>query len=208
MTSYPQRVAENVLPLSVSGELSEALKEWYFTERTEDHEVATESCELCDQEQLRYHFEIENKNTRKRLWVGSSCILRFNVAVYENGLVLDKKSAERKLNKHIAKMRLDACINSLNALAKKEQNPILDSALSYYQKNKCLTPKFAFVVFWRLDSQKFDYHPSFFKISLKRDSHKRDLANMPTDRVHLIWKALSPNQRKMAIKLGHTEPST
>ncbi len=208
MTSYPQRVAENVLPLSVSGELSEALKEWYFTERTEDHEVATESCELCDQEQLRYHFEIENKNTRKRLWVGSSCILRFNVAVYDNGLLLDKKSAEKKLNKHIAKMRLDACINSLKVLANKEQNPILDSALSYYQKNKCLTPKFAFVVFWRLDSQQIDYHPSFFKISLKRDSHKRDLAHMPKDRVHLIWKALSPSQRKIAIKLGHTEPST
>ncbi|MBF4370923.1 hypothetical protein EAY04_23330, partial [Vibrio anguillarum] len=125
MTLYPQRVAENVLPLSISGELSEALKEWYFTERTEDHEVATESCGLCDQEQLRYHFEIENKNTRKRLWVGSSCILRFNVAVFENGLVLDKKSAEKKLNKHIEKMRLDSCITSLKALAEKENNPIL-----------------------------------------------------------------------------------
>ncbi|ASG01802.1 hypothetical protein [Vibrio anguillarum] len=208
MTLYPQRVAENVLPLSISGELSEALKEWYFTERTEDHEVATESCELCDQEQLRYHFEIENKSTRKRLWVGSSCILRFNVAVFENGQVLDKKSAEKKLNQHIAQMRLDACIASLKALAEKEHNTILDNALNYYQKNKCLTPKFAFVVFWRLDTQKIDFHPSFFKISLKRDSHKKDLANMHIDRVHLIWKALSSSQRKMAIKFGHTEPST
>lgn len=208
MTSYPLRVAENVLPLSVSNEVSEALKEWYFTERTEDHVVATESCELCDQEQLRYHFEIKNNNTLKRLWVGSSCILRFNVAVLENGLVLDKKSAEKKLNMHISKMRLDACVNSLQALAKKEQNPILDNALSYYQKNKCLTPKFAFVVFWRLDFHKIDFHPSFFKINLKRDNHKMDLANMPTDRVHLFWKALSPSQRKMAIKFGHTEPIT
>ncbi len=32
MTLYPQRVAENLLPLSISGELFEALKEWYFTE--------------------------------------------------------------------------------------------------------------------------------------------------------------------------------
>ncbi|MBF4400950.1 hypothetical protein, partial [Vibrio anguillarum] len=98
--------------------------------------------------------------------MGSSCILRFNVAVFENGLVLDKKSAEKKLNKHIEKMRLDSCITSLKALAEKENNPILVNALDYYQKNKCLTPKFAFVVFWRLDSQKIDYHPSFFKISL------------------------------------------
>ena len=58
MSSYPQRVADNILPLSISGELSQAFKEWSFTE---GHEDVIENCQLCNQEQLRYHFEIKNE---------------------------------------------------------------------------------------------------------------------------------------------------
>ena len=77
MSTYPKRVADNILPLSISGELSEVFKEWFFTEITEDHEDIIENCQLCNQEQLRYHFEIKNKYTQETLMVGSSCILKF-----------------------------------------------------------------------------------------------------------------------------------
>jgi hypothetical protein len=206
MSTYPQRVAENILPLSIAGALPEAFREWYFTERTEDHEQANENCELCNQEKLRYHFEIKNRNTKGHLWVGSSCILRFKVAVFENGQLLDEKETEKKLNTLINKMRLESCIKALENVSEKENNKILKNALAYYLKNKYLTPKFAFVVFWRLKANKIDHHPSFFKVSLRRDSYKNDLEIMPLERVHLIWPALSSSQRKIAIKYGHCAP--
>ncbi len=206
MSTYPQRVANNILPLSIAGSLPEVFKEWFFTEKTKDHEQAIEDCELCDQEQLRYHFEIENRDTKKRLWIGSSCILKFKVAVFENGRLLDEKRTEKKLNALMKKMRLESCIKALEKLSASESNDILKNALDYYSKNKYLTPKFAFVVFWRLKVNKIDHHPTFFKVSLKRDSFKQDLAQMPTDRVHMIWPALSSSQRKIAIKFGHEAP--
>lgn len=52
MSTYPQRVADNILPLSLAGTLPEAFKEWYFIENIEGHEIAEEDCKLCDQEQL------------------------------------------------------------------------------------------------------------------------------------------------------------
>ncbi len=55
MSTYPQRVADNILPFSLSGTLPDAFKEWYFTENIEDHGKPIEDCELCNQEQLRYH---------------------------------------------------------------------------------------------------------------------------------------------------------
>lgn len=208
MSTYPQRIADNILPLSLAGSLPEAFKEWYFTENVEDHEIATEDCELCDQEQLRYHFEIKNRHTDHRLWVGSSCILKFQVQVFESGVLLDAKSSEKKLNKIKQKMRLDSCIKALRALAASENNDILSNALDFYLKNKYLTPKFAFVVFWRLSSNKIDHSPSFFKVSLKKDKYKRDLASMPTDRIQMIWPALSSSQRKVAIGYGHSAPES
>ena len=208
MSTYPQRVADNILPLSLTGTLPEAFKEWYFTENMEDHEIAGEDCELCDQEQLRYHFEIKNRHTNHRLWVGSSCILKFQVQVFDNGALLDAKGSAKKLETLKRKMRLESCIKALRKLAASEDNDILSSALDFYLKNKYLTPKFAFVVFWRLNSNKIDYSPSFFKVSLKKDKYKRDLAQMPLDRVHMIWPALSSSQRKLAISFGHSAPGS
>jgi len=209
MSTYPQRVADNIIPLSISGTLPEAFKEWYFTDNIEDHEIANEDCKLCNKEQLRYHFEIKNRNTNHHLWVGSSCILKFQVQVFDNGNLLDAQGSKKKLNELKQKMRLDSCINSLKKLAASENDSnILSNALKFYLKNKCLTPKFSFVVFWRLSSNKIDHCPSFFKVSLKKEQYKSDFAKMPLDRVHLIWPALSSSQRKLAISYGHVAPKT
>jgi hypothetical protein len=206
MSTFPQRVRDNILPLSVGETLPKAFEEWSFTEATEDHGHPTETCQLCEQEALRYQFEIKNALTTKTLWVGSQCILKFGVSVFEGGQKLTGVQAKKKLNRLMEQMRLESCIRALENLANTENNDILKSALQYYQKNKYLTPKFAFVVLWRLGKHKIDHSPSFFKINLKRSKYQDDLQNMPFSHVHTIWPALSSSQRQMAIKMGHTTP--
>lgn len=204
--SYPQRVSENILHLSIGDTLPKAFEEWYFTGNVEDHEAPDETCELCGQEGLRYHFQIENKYNQNTLWVGSHCILQFDLAVYEGERRLTPDEAKKTLDKLTEMMRLESCIRALERLAKAETNPILSNALEYYRKNKKLTPKFAFVVFWKLRDHRIDHSPSFFKIDLKKHRYQEDLENMPTARVHMFWKALSANQRTMAIEMGHQAP--
>lgn len=206
MSTYPQRVRENILPLSVAQSLPDAFLEWRFTERTIDHEEAIETCELCEQEQLRYHFEIGNQENGNLLLIGSQCILRFNVAVYDNGIRLSDAGVKRKLNKLIKQMHMQACIAQLQRLAEAENNEILRNALSFYSGHGYLTPKFAFVVLWRLQENKIDHNPSFFKVSLIKDRYKRDLKEMQLSRVHAIWPALTSSQRKLAMAYGHTAP--
>lgn len=207
MRNYPQRVRDNILPLSVGATLPEAFEEWSFTERTIDHEQPTDTCQLCEHEELRYHFEIKNALTNKVLWVGSQCILKFNLSVFEQGRRLSADDAKKKLERLMQQMRLQSCINALEKLAEAEGNDILSNALAFYKKNKYLTPKFAFVVLWRLQSNKIDHSPSFFKINLQKDKYQRDLREMPLSRVHVIWPALSSAQRKKAIAMGHQAPN-
>lgn len=102
---------------------------------------------------------------------------------------------------------MDSCLKALGSLTESEESDILSNALSFYAKNKYLTPKFAFVVFWRFAEHKIDHSSSFFKISLKKHKYQQDLADMPTDRVHLIWPALSKHQRKLAVSYGHRPPN-
>jgi hypothetical protein len=128
MHSYPQRVRDAILPLSVGDTLPKAFGEWYFTGATEDHDEPCETCELCGQEGLRYHFEICNEYTRHTLQVGSHCILQFNVAVFEDGKKLSPREAKKKLDK-LTQMRLESCIKALERLAHTESSNILRSAL-------------------------------------------------------------------------------
>lgn len=186
--------------------MPEAFEEWSFTERTEDHEQPIETCQLCEQEDLRYHFEIRNSLTKKTLWVGSQCILKFGLSVFESGLRLSEGDAKKKLDRLMQKMRLESCIRALEKLATAEKSEILSNALEYYKKNKYLSPKFAFVVLWRLQSNKVDHSPSFFKVNLKRGKYQRDLQDMKLSHVHVIWPALSSSQRDMAIRMGHSAP--
>lgn len=207
MQTYPQRVRENILPLSLAGNLPEAFSEWYFTGHTEDFHTPTEICELCDHDDLRYHFEIRNQFTGHSLNVGSQCILRFEVPVYAtDGSILSAADAQKLLNQCVKKMRLGACISALEQLARQENNQILVNALEYYRRNKKLTPKQAFVVFWKLRDHQIDHHPSFFSISLKRKRYVEDLRSMPTSRVHFFWHALTSPQRAKAEELGHKPP--
>lgn len=207
MNTYPQRVRDNILPLSVGDTLPKAFEEWSFTENTEDHEQPVETCQLCEQEALRYQFEIQNALTKRTLWVGSQCILKFGISVFEDGQKLTEDQAKKKLDRLVQKMRLESCIRALEKLAAAENNEILKSALLYYRKNKYLSPKFAFVVLWRLQVQKIDHSPSFFKINLKRAKYQQDLKSMRISNVHTIWPALSSSQRQMALDMGHTAPS-
>ncbi|NAT15223.1 hypothetical protein CU666_12680 [Pseudomonas syringae pv. actinidifoliorum] len=204
--SFPQRVRDNILPRSVGGTLPEAFEEWSFTDIVKDHEQATEVCELCEKESLRYHFEIKNVLTDHILWVGSQCILKFGLSVFEEGQVLTLVKAKKKLNRLTQQMQGESCIRALERLAKADTRAMLSNALSYYQNNKFLSPKYAFVVLWKLKENNIDHSPSFFKIDLKSSKHRNDLQEMPRRNFHTIWPALSSSQRELGIRLGHTAP--
>jgi hypothetical protein len=124
----------------------------------------------------------------------------------EKGRRLSPAEAKRHLTKLTQQMQLESCIRTLEQLAAKEKNPILSGALDYYRKNKKLTPKYAAVVFWKLQAFNIDHHPSFFQIELRRAQHINDLKQMPTARVHRFWTALTTAQRRKAVELGHTSP--
>jgi hypothetical protein len=182
----------------------EALKEWLFTETVVDHEKPVATCELCSKEGLRYQFEIRNQHNQNLLLVGSECIQRFGISVYEDGIRLDRRGARRKLNNLMRKMRYDSSMKALECVAEKESaNAILYNALKYYREHGYLTPKFAFVVFWKLKKHKIDHIPQFFKVRLKRNKDKADLRAMPKSHVHMLWPALSRDQRRLAVSFGH-----
>ena len=206
MQFYTQRVRDSILPLSVGDSLPKAFEEWSVTENVVDHEKPEEMCELCGQESLRYHFEIRNSLNGNRLWIGSQCILKFDLSVFEDGRVLSAADAKRKIQRMLEGMQQEACIRALEKVATVENNEILANAIQFFRKRKYLTPRLGFVVLWRLTKNRIEHNPSFFKIDLKHDRYKVQLREMDESRVHILWPALSSSQREMAERFGHHPP--
>ncbi|WP_210173777.1 hypothetical protein [Rhizobium sp. 9140] len=129
-----------------------------------------------------------NRQTGNRLDVGSECILKFQVAIFDKGRELTAGEARKALFERVRQMRLESCLRALERLASAESNDILSSALKYYKLHKALTPKFANVVFWRLQANAIDHDPSFFKVRLDKSSYVADLRAMPTRNVQRIGR--------------------
>lgn len=210
MDRHIARVAANILAKSRARTVPAALTEWAWTGSTEDHERPSEQCELCDQESLRYHFEIKNDLTGHVLQVGSKCILQWQVGVIEHGVRLGGTAAKKKLNDAVKRMQREACIKALASAIVGEGNPtakdILESALAAYRNGKALTPNQVKVVFWRLDAPGIEYHPSFFKVDLKKVVRMEALRKMGDVPRSKVWKALSSAQKKAAIAAGIAPP--
>jgi len=208
-STYPQRVSRTICQLSEADKVREALKEWSFNGESEDHDEPVETCELCGKHGLRYRFQIENRLNHNMLWVGSKCILRFGIPVYdENGRLLDQRGARRKLNDLIWKKQNESCVKALGCIAACETDyrEMLYDALNYYRLHEYLSLKYARVVFWRLEKYKIAHTPEFFKLRLRSQRDKDTLHAMPLRDVHMLWRALSPGQRRLAIRLGHCAP--
>ena len=205
--TFPSRVAENILPLSKVKTLPAAFGEWAWTGVTEDHERPTERCELCEQESLRYHFEIQNDLTGHTLQVGSKCILRWQMGVIAGGVRLSPSTAKAKIDAAVKRMQRDACERALRAVLAKEPHPVLEGALDAYLADKALTPKQIQVVFWRLDEADIEYHASFFRVDLRKSRRVEDLRAMPDYQRMRVWRAMTSTQRNTAIGHGVVEPS-
>lgn len=109
-------------------------------------------------------------------------------------------SAELK-RKHI-----EECLSQLEIIAVKEDDPLLDNAINFYRKNYCLSPKYAYVLFSRMETHGIGYNPNYFKVSLEKGVFKNDLRQMPTGKVHRIWPALDSGQKQIAVRAGHSVP--
>ena len=101
MSGWAARAAATLLPLSRATTLVAALREWSYTGRFFDLEARDGTCELCGQQDLRYHFEIENPGTTLSLLVGSECIKRFEITgIDEEGQRLDADATGKLVDRH------------------------------------------------------------------------------------------------------------
>lgn len=191
---------ENLIPLSEATDFKQALKEWEFTGEVIDYEVAEETCELCEHEKLRYHFEIKNTYRDNRLWVGSSCIMRFeDIAIYDNTGVSITDNAQRKqeLEKALKEKQIHIGLQPLRELWKKDidYRNYIHSNVEHFKSKGGYLPFGLAILCARMKSNGIEFKPSMFPVYLRTNESKNQLSQLNNDLLENVKLCMSKEQR-------------
>ncbi|EOK5946803.1 hypothetical protein ACM6XV_004187 [Vibrio vulnificus] len=203
-----ERSIANLVPLSKADIFSNACKEWIFSGEVVDYGEATEQCELCEHDELRYHFLIENGCNSNQLWVGSSCILRFEeiVVLDENEReLLDQKERKKVLDKALKAKQIDSSLDPLRALwrvAFEKRSTIHNIALEI-KDGKSLSPDSLRVLFELMTKHNIAFRAGDYSVNLRSEFYQFQLSYMPKDMQKNIWLCMSKQQKdKFRERLG------
>jgi len=203
---------KNLLPLSKEKRrFKYALKEWDYRGKWKDYESSGAVCQLCEQEMLRYHFEIRNNQTHKRLLVGSKCITRFGgVNVFDDygNLITDISEATKRVKRDIQKIMSAAkdrsVLESLQNLANKDKKTEINISdlIQYYQERGGFTPNQLSMLIWRFEVMAVPYNKTFFKMVARRKRERQQLLTMQDWKLNKLVPCLTQSQREFLAAHG------
>ncbi|HDR6635703.1 TPA: hypothetical protein QCV53_003996 [Bacillus cereus] len=204
--NWIENAKKNIFPLSNEKyNLKKALGEWVYEGNMFDVEIADEICHLCDHSNIRYQFEIVNKQNGNLLLIGSECIKKFNIVVVnDEGTKLSSEDAEKKVNKDRNKLVTEAkeksVLNTLVKLASVDNEFIIENFIEYFKERKAFTPKQLSLLIWRLKKADIDFNKSHFKLTIKKKREQENLLQLEDWKLKSIWECLSSSQKKFVME--------
>lgn len=195
---------EKLLPLShEQSDFWVAVKEWKYTGMVTDHLYTIETCQLCDQSQLRYHYEIVNRVTDNTLQVGSSCIKKFDITVLdEQGNELHGKERDEQLKKGLTEVQQEMMLNPIRQLWRKEesQQDYIQLIAEDFKIDGTFSPKRLRYLFNLMNKNDVEYYPHIYKINLRTKVAKEELLSMSEEDRELVWPSLTASQKQSYAK--------
>jgi len=194
-----EKSTKNLLALSNASNFTAAQSEWKFTGDVVDHEFPSEICELCEHEELRYHYEIKNEETEKCLYVGSSCILRFQeIHIYDadGNKIIEEYERKKELDKALKEKLTNTMLEPLRKLWREQEwcRNHTKSSVDHFKEYGAFLPKQLATLFSRLKDNNINYKPEMFPVYLRSNHSKEQLRFMQKRELDLIKESLTKHQ--------------
>lgn len=202
MTRWRNKAITNLLANSTEErDHAIAASEWKFTGKVIDHFDSDETCHLCEAENLRYHFEIINKQRGgTTLLVGSSCIRKFDIAVFDdNGTEIFGKQKASYLQRKIDEKKRELMLDQLRVLWEKSSpgdKKIVQLYVHYFKRDNTFFLDDLCSLFSLMLKYGVEFTPALFKVSLRKQSDLLSLVNLSEDCKKNIMPCLSVAQKK------------
>ncbi|MCB2181259.1 MAG: hypothetical protein KQH63_04500 [Desulfobulbaceae bacterium] len=184
-----------------SQDYKKAANEWEFSGSVTDHIVSNQICQLCEGENLRYHFEVINRvKKHNSLMVGSSCIKKFDITVYdESGEEIFGKQRDYFLKKKIDEKKQEVMLDQVRSLWKKASSydqSLIEYYVKCYQRENAFYPEDLANLFGLMKNFDIEFAPTLYKVLLKGKSNLRSLLNMSKNDQDRVLPCLTAAQKK------------
>ncbi len=200
--SWSERVQARLLAISIlQDDFDAALSEWVHAGGFKDHGQPTATCDLCGHTKLRYHYLVANRETGEALWVGSQCIINFDVEVRDRlgRVVVRPGTRQRVLRDQVEDARIDQMLQPLVALydcLTPEKRRNLHWMTGRALERNGFAPVELVRIFQRLTEKDIAFEIECFRVCLRAKQDRQGLRTLSQTELDLIWPCLSTAQRK------------
>ncbi len=185
-TLFPQSEEKTDLP--------KAILEWDFTGQVKDYGRPYMKCEICGHDGLRYHFEIRNVKTKARMSVGSSCIARFDITIYDkDGQAIPQNKKQKFLKEKIDALAKEQILEALRQLWQAEplRQSLIESCAANFKKHHRLSPKEIVFLFEAMQANQIDFNPRSFKVALSSFENRLEYTSLPAAKQRVVEQAMT-----------------
>lgn len=197
---WMERAKQNLFIKSTDKrDFNKARNEWVY-KGLEDNEYCEAECELCNHEEIRYEYTIQNKINKNIMIVGSQCIKKFTDdfkfdfydtdgnLVNEKRLTHDKKEFFKRVLK-----------NALDNLFKNSSNPFYISIAEKIKKDGKLTPnqlKYMHNFYASLEEMGKKAFNNVVKVTLSKQKDQEQLVQLSKIDLEFVAKFMTQQQKK------------
>lgn len=205
--SWEKRLAGRFPEFDESAQsLEDFFSHWQFRHRFKDHGKPVAVCDLCGNTGLRYHYLVARADTGEALWVGSECILHFDVhsrqvqahkhgAVRRDGSQNDEQIQEKTLG-------IIQQLQKVYMRASKSEKRRIRWVVGKFQHRGGFCPADLAWLFQVMAICGVRVEPSLYPLTLRTLQDKEEMKQLPVNVRRLIVPVLTEEQIQLCQSLG------
>jgi hypothetical protein len=201
-TNWTKKISTQILSVSQEADnAAKAFNEWQFTGSVTDHGKPVARCGLCGHTGLRYHFMIANRHTGEALWVGSQCILNFDISIPQisGRKMLSPKDKQKELKDHVESSRITKLLVPLQQLHQqvgKADRRKVHWAVGKFQRRGAFSPKDLAWLFQAMRLVGIDYQAEDYSLTLRAKQDRLEYTQLSRTARAMIEPCLTDKQRE------------
>jgi hypothetical protein len=202
---WRQRLADRYPEIQAGEE--EFFAQWRHTGQFRDHGKPVAACELCGNTRLRYHFLVAHRQTGEAIWVGSQCVLNFELSV---GAVLSRQRRARQEVEEAANLeatrenltQLLAQLQGIYHAASVQEQRHIRWMVGRFQRRGGFSPADMGWLFAAMLASGQSLDPSLFPMILRTKKDRQEIRGLSNSALAWIAPVLTKQQRQKLGELG------
>ena len=205
--SWKQRLAARYPDFNTSDDERVFFSQWTHTGKFRDHGKPVAVCDLCGNTGLRYHFLVANRQTGEAIWVGSQCVLNFDLS---ERAVISRQRKSRQEKEESANMEepqahlteMLAQLQGIYQLASVSEQRQIRWMVGKFQRRGGFSPADLGWLYTAMLASGIRLDAHLFPMILKTKKDRGELRKLSASALAWLEPALTDKQREKLGEMG------